>query len=132
MMKEDSLVLNPLVPDGSWTFFCLDRLLYHGRWITIIWDQTGTQYNRGKGFMVIKISPLISSFPPIFSVIAEKMYHTALHFILLYNSMFYQIILYQILFYHILIYCILFYYILFYDRCSAMVCCSALPLSYRG
>jgi hypothetical protein len=64
-MTKDYLVLSPLIPDGSWTFFCLDRLLYHGRWITVIWDETGKQYSKGKGFMVINIqntSPFILKF----------------------------------------------------------------------
>lgn len=36
----------------DWSYFCLDRIRYHNRWITIIWDRDGTQYSRGKGMSV--------------------------------------------------------------------------------
>ena len=42
----------------DWSYFCLDRIRYHNRWITIIWDRDGTQYNRGKG-MSVSISIII-------------------------------------------------------------------------
>ena len=43
--------VNPLVP-GSWSFFCLDQVRYHGRWLTILWDKTGERYHRGAGLRV--------------------------------------------------------------------------------
>jgi hypothetical protein len=47
----DGIVLeaNPLLPDNKWDWFCLDNVLYHGKIITIIWDKTGSKYNKGKG-----------------------------------------------------------------------------------
>ena len=40
--------------EGSddWSYFCLDRVRYHDRWITVIWDRDGTQYKKGKGLSV--------------------------------------------------------------------------------
>jgi predicted GH43/DUF377 family glycosyl hydrolase len=49
---DDTVEVNPLVPD-SWSFFCLDQVRYHGRWLTIIWDKTGEHYHRGKGLRVL-------------------------------------------------------------------------------
>ena len=49
---DDTLEVNPLVPEGIWGYFCLDNVLYHGRIITILWDKTGNKYNRGKGLRV--------------------------------------------------------------------------------
>jgi predicted GH43/DUF377 family glycosyl hydrolase len=47
--RADELVeLNPLAPE-SWDYFCLDRILYHGRWLTILWDKSGERYHKGKG-----------------------------------------------------------------------------------
>jgi hypothetical protein len=46
------LVVSPLVPPGKWKYFCLDRVRYHRRWITIIWDETGQRYYRGQGFRI--------------------------------------------------------------------------------
>jgi hypothetical protein len=47
---DDMLEVNPLLPANKWDWFCLDNVLYHGKIISIVWDKTGTKYNRGKGF----------------------------------------------------------------------------------
>jgi len=49
---DDVVEVNPLAP-GSWNFFCLDQVRYHGRWLTIIWDKTGDRYHRGAGLRVL-------------------------------------------------------------------------------
>ncbi|MHC4435210.1 MAG: MGH1-like glycoside hydrolase domain-containing protein, partial [Planctomycetota bacterium] len=46
---DDVVEVNPLVPPGMWDWFCLDNVLYHGRIVTILWDKTGSKYNKGKG-----------------------------------------------------------------------------------
>ena len=43
------MVVNPLIPEGVWDYFCLDRVPYHGRMLTILWDKTGKRYNKGQG-----------------------------------------------------------------------------------
>jgi len=48
---DGSFRIFPLVPD-SIEYFCLDHLFYHGKMITIFYDQTGDRYGRGKGFHV--------------------------------------------------------------------------------
>ncbi|UCG49032.1 MAG: hypothetical protein JSU94_04465 [Phycisphaerales bacterium] len=51
--RADEVVeVNPLVPEGMWDWFCLDRVLYHERIVTILWDKTGEKYGRGKGLRV--------------------------------------------------------------------------------
>lgn len=50
--EGNQLVINPLVPKGKWDYFCLDKILYHGKEITILYDKLGTRYKKGKGFMV--------------------------------------------------------------------------------
>jgi hypothetical protein len=48
--RPDNIVeVNPLVPQDTWAFFCLDNVLYHGRIITILWDKNGTKYGKGTG-----------------------------------------------------------------------------------
>jgi len=49
---DDTVEVNPLVPDGRWDWFCLDNVLYHGRILTILWDKTGDKYGKGKGLRV--------------------------------------------------------------------------------
>ena len=49
---DDTLTINPLVPEDYWNWFCLDRVKYHDKIITIIWDRDGTKYHKGQGFSV--------------------------------------------------------------------------------
>lgn len=51
--EGNQFVVNPLLPEGQWDYFCLDNVLYHGHNITIVWDRTGTQYHVGKGLSVL-------------------------------------------------------------------------------
>jgi len=50
--RMDNIVeINPLIPD-NWDWFCLDKVIYHGRELTIVWDKTGDKYKRGKGLLI--------------------------------------------------------------------------------
>jgi hypothetical protein len=46
---DNKLILHPLLPVGAWSYFALDDLPYHGHILTIVYDQTGKHYNRGRG-----------------------------------------------------------------------------------
>lgn len=48
----NQLVVHPLVPEGYWDYFCLDKVSYHGRIITVLYDRTGQKYGKGKGLQV--------------------------------------------------------------------------------
>ena len=50
---DDLVEVNPLVPEGTLDYFCLDNLSYHGRTLTILWDKTGMHYNKGAGLRVL-------------------------------------------------------------------------------
>lgn len=51
--REDNVLeVAPLIPAGSWDWFCLDRVLYHGHAVTILWDKTGKHYGKGKGLQI--------------------------------------------------------------------------------
>jgi hypothetical protein len=50
---DDTVEIFPLLPEGTWNWFCLDGVKYHGHMLTIIWDNDGTRYNRGKGLVVL-------------------------------------------------------------------------------
>jgi hypothetical protein len=49
---DNSIEVNPLVPADKWDWFCLDRVPYHGRVLTILWDRSGKKFGRGKGLRV--------------------------------------------------------------------------------
>jgi predicted GH43/DUF377 family glycosyl hydrolase len=48
---DDTVEVNPLAPEG-WDWFCLDRILYQGNWLTILFDRTGQRYGQGQGLRV--------------------------------------------------------------------------------
>ena len=49
---DNTVEVNPLIPEGRWDYFCLDNVLYHGRNLTILWDKDGSRYQRGKGLHI--------------------------------------------------------------------------------
>jgi hypothetical protein len=52
--RADEIVeVYPLVPEGVLDYFCLDKVSYHGRNLTILWDKTGQRYGRGTGLRVL-------------------------------------------------------------------------------
>ena len=51
--REDTIVeVCPLLPQGQWAWFCLDRVRYHGHDITILWDEDGSRYHVGRGLHI--------------------------------------------------------------------------------
>lgn len=52
--RADGIVeITPLLPDGTWDWFCLDGVKYHGHLLTIFWDKDGSHYSRGQGLAVL-------------------------------------------------------------------------------
>ncbi len=49
---DETVEVNPLLPEGTWDWFALDRVPYHGRELSIVWDGTGTKFGKGKGLAV--------------------------------------------------------------------------------
>jgi hypothetical protein len=62
---DDVVEIDPLVPEGTWDFFCLDDVLYHGKVLTIIWDSTGAKYGRGAGLQVLVNGKQIAHSPKL-------------------------------------------------------------------
>lgn len=48
----NKLVVNPLLPDNTWDYFCLDRVPYHGKTLTTLHHKTGTKYGKEIGLRV--------------------------------------------------------------------------------
>jgi hypothetical protein len=71
---DDLVEVRPLLPGGTWDWFCLDGVRYHGRTLTILWDRDGSRYGRGAGFQVLvdhavlarsdALQPLTARLPP--------------------------------------------------------------------
>lgn len=65
-LRPDSgnqLEINPLLPEDQWDWFCLDKVLYHGRNITILWDKDGSRYQLGRGMRVLVDGVEVASQP---------------------------------------------------------------------
>lgn len=50
---DDTIEVDPLLPEDTWAWFCLDNVRYHGRDVTILWDRDGSRYGRGAGLQVL-------------------------------------------------------------------------------
>jgi len=62
---DDVVEVNPLLPEKSWAWFCLDGVKYHGRTLTILWDVDGKRYHRGAGLRVLVDGAEIASSPTL-------------------------------------------------------------------
>jgi len=49
---DNKVEVFPLIPAGKWAWFCLDNVPYHGKNITVLWDETGEKYGKGKGLHI--------------------------------------------------------------------------------
>jgi alpha-L-fucosidase 2 len=49
---DDTVEVDPLVPQDAWDWFCLDDVPYHGHSVTVVWDRTGKHYRRGAGLAI--------------------------------------------------------------------------------
>lgn len=60
---DNTLLINPLIPEGVWDYFCLENILYHKKNITVIYDVTGEKYKTGKGLIIIVNGKVMASSP---------------------------------------------------------------------
>jgi len=58
---DAKIVLHPLLPAGTWTYFAVDGLPYHGHLLAIVFDETGKQYRLGRGLMLFVDGKKIAS-----------------------------------------------------------------------
>ena len=49
---DGSLVVEPLLPEGKWDYFCLDGIVCMGRKIVVLYDKDGSRYGKGAGFRI--------------------------------------------------------------------------------
>jgi hypothetical protein len=68
---DSRVVLHPLLPAGTWSWFAVDGLPYHGRLLTIVYDETGKHYQRGRGLMLLVDGKKVASRPTLGPLEAE-------------------------------------------------------------
>ena len=69
--KDNTIVVDPLIPADAWDWFCLDNVLYHGHILTILWDRTGEKYHKGKGFNIFADGRKVASSDDLTRVTGE-------------------------------------------------------------
>ncbi|NDV83290.1 glycosyl hydrolase family 65 protein [Bacteroides sp. 51] len=69
---DNTLEVNPLIPEDKWDWFCLDNVSYHGHNITILWDKDGTRYHRGKGLRIFVDGKEVGHANTLTRIVCEK------------------------------------------------------------
>lgn len=69
---DKTIELNPLIPDGKWDWFCLDNILYHGHYLTVVWDRNGDKYHMGKGLRVLVDGKEVGYAPTLQRMVCEN------------------------------------------------------------
>ncbi len=62
---DNDIEVNPLVPAGTWKWFCLDNVPYHGHDVSIIWDEDGSRYHQGTGLTVMVDGKIVGNRPDL-------------------------------------------------------------------
>lgn len=68
---DDTVIVHPLLPEGTWDWFCLDGIPYHGRQLTILYDKTGDRYRKGKGLRLFVDGRELASTPTLSRLTAK-------------------------------------------------------------
>lgn len=68
----NDVVVNPLLPDGTWDWFALDNVPYHGHNVTIIWDKDGSRYHHGKGLTVMVDGKIVGNRPDLGKLVCKN------------------------------------------------------------
>ena len=68
---DNRIVIHPLLPAGAWTYFAIDGLPYHDHLLTIVYDQTGKHYQRGRGLTLFVDGKKIAARPTLGLLAAE-------------------------------------------------------------
>lgn len=61
--ENGRIVVNPLLPENEWDYFCLDNVSYQGSVIAVVYDKTGLKYGLGKGLMLYADGKKVASSP---------------------------------------------------------------------
>ena len=67
---DDVVEISPLLPANTWDWFCLERVRYHGRELTIVWDRDGKRFGDGAGLRVMANGKEIARAPRLERVVA--------------------------------------------------------------
>ena len=66
---DDTLEIRPLFPE-AWSHLRLDRVVYRGREIAVVWDKTGSRYGLGAGLHLLADGRPLASSPHVGRLVA--------------------------------------------------------------
>ena len=66
---DDTVEIRPLFPE-SWSHLRLDRVVYRGREIAVVWDKTGSRYGLGAGLHLLADGRVLASSPHVGKLVA--------------------------------------------------------------
>jgi len=69
---DGKVLVNPLIPEDKWDWFCLDNIAYQGDIVTVFWDKTGEKYNKGKGLHILVNGEKVASSDHLEKLVAER------------------------------------------------------------
>jgi hypothetical protein len=69
--SDRTIEVNPLLPEGTWPWFCLDHVRYHGHWLTIVYDQHGDHFHAGKGLSLLVDGTVVATCPTLQKLIGH-------------------------------------------------------------
>jgi hypothetical protein len=68
--STNELIINPLLPDNQWDYYCLDNVNYKNKTITVYYDKTGKHYNQKKGYYIVVDGKVVfQSIKPKYAII---------------------------------------------------------------
>ena len=66
---DEKIEINPLFCENDLEYFCVDGVLYHNQYLSILWDKTGNKYNKGAGLKVYVDGVLKAESPKLAKII---------------------------------------------------------------
>ncbi len=66
---DEKIEINPLFDKNDVEYLCVDGILYHNHYLSVLWDKTGKKYNKGAGFKVYIDGVLKAESPEITRII---------------------------------------------------------------
>ncbi|WP_297088193.1 glycosyl hydrolase family 65 protein [uncultured Draconibacterium sp.] len=68
---DNKLEVNPLIPEDKWDWFCLDKVKYHGKMVSIVWDKNGDKYQLGKGLTILVDGKVVGNSEKLEKIVCE-------------------------------------------------------------